>query len=325
LKILFVGDIMLGRLVNEVLKREPPAYPWGDTFPIFKKADLRICNLECVISDRGSPWNITPRVFHFRSDAKNIETLKSAGIDAVTLANNHTLDFEYEGMFEMLRILKDAGIYYAGAGADFEKASRPSRFEVSEKKIALISFTDNEPDWEATSEKPGIFYVPIDLEDDRAKRLFEIIKQTRNEVDFLIVSAHWGPNWGDRPRKDQIPFGHRLIDSGADIVFGHSCHIFQGIEIYRGRFILYSTGDFIDDYAVDEKERNDESFIFLIETSDNKTLRLWLYPTLINDYQARLAGRNEAKKIVTKMETLCKELNTLAIWHEKESVLEISC
>jgi poly-gamma-glutamate capsule biosynthesis protein CapA/YwtB (metallophosphatase superfamily) len=324
LKILFVGDVMLGRLVNELLKRELPAYPWGDTLSIFKKADLRICNLECVISDRGQPWSITPKVFHFRSDAKNIETLESAGIDAVSLANNHTLDFEYEGMFEMLRILSDAGIYHAGAGADFEEASRPSLFEVSGKKIAFISFTDNEPEWEATPEKPGIFYVPTDLEDDRAKRLFEIIHQTRNEVDFLIVSAHWGPNWGNRPREDQLPFGHRLIDSGTDIVFGHSCHVFQGIEIYRGRPILYSTGDFIDDYAVDEMDRNDESFIFLIETSDDKTFRLWLYPTLINDSQARLAGRNEARKIATKMVTLCKELNTVAIWHGKEGVLEIS-
>jgi poly-gamma-glutamate capsule biosynthesis protein CapA/YwtB (metallophosphatase superfamily) len=286
LKILFVGDVMLGRLVNELLKRELPAYPWGDTLSIFKKADLRICNLECVISDRGQPWSITPKVFHFRSDAKNIETLESAGIDAVSLANNHTLDFEYEGMFEMLRILSDAGIYHAGAGADFEEASRPSLFEVSGKKIAFISFTDNEPEWEATPEKPGIFYVPTDLEDDRAKRLFEIIHQTRNEVDFLIVSAHWGPNWGNRPREDQLPFGHRLI--------------------------------------VDEMDRNDESFIFLIETSDDKTFRLWLYPTLINDSQARLAGRNEARKIATKMVTLCKELNTVAIWHGKEGVLEIS-
>lgn len=314
---------MLGRLVNEFLKREPPAYPWGDTLPIFKKAHLRICNLECVISDRGSPWNVTPKVFHFRSDAKNIETLRSAGMNAISLANNHTLDFEYEAMFEMLRILDDVGIYHAGGGANFEEAARPALFEVSGKKIALIAFTDNEPDWEATVEKPGVFYVPIDLEDNRSKRLFERVHQTRNQADFLIVSAHWGPNWGYRPRKNQIPFAHRLIDAGADIVFGHSCHVFQGIEMYRSRPILYSTGDFIDDYAVDEIERNDESFIFLIETSNEKILRLRLYPILISDFQARLAEKDGARKIAMKMEKLCKELNTLTLWHEKESYLEI--
>jgi len=324
LKILFIGDVMLGRLVNQFLKRESSAYPWGDTLPIFKKADLRICNLESVISDRGSPWNVTPKVFHFRSDAKNIETLKIAGINAVSLANNHTLDFEYEGMFETLRILDDAGIYHAGAGANLEETARPALFEVSGEKIGLIAFTDNEPDWEATSEKPGIFYVPIDSEDDRAKNLFERVRQTREEVDVLIASAHWGPNWGYRPRKHQIPFGHRLIDAGADIVFGHSCHVFQGIELYRGRPILYSTGDFIDDYAVDDMERNDESFIFLIEISDDKTFRLRLYPTLIRHFQARLAEKNEAKKIALKMEKLCRELNTTVKWHEEESYLGIS-
>ena len=314
---------MLGRLVNEFLKRERPTYPWGDTLLILEKADFRICNLECVLSDHGAPWNVTPKVFHFRSDAKNIETLKSAGINAVSLANNHTLDFEYEGMFEMLRILDDAGIDRAGAGANLEEAARPALFEVSGKKIGLIAFTDNEPDWEATAERPGVHYVPIDWEDDRAKGLFERVRQTRKEVDFLIASAHWGPNWGYKPRKNHIPFGHRLIDSGADIVFGHSCHVFQSIKIYRGRPILYSTGDFVDDYAVDEVERNDESFIFLIEISDDKTFRLRLYPTVISDFQARLAEKNEARKIAAKMEKLCHEFNTSALWNEKEGYLEI--
>jgi len=78
---------------------------------------------------------------------------------------------------------------------------------------------------------------------------------------------------GISTQENHIPFGHLLIDSGADIVFGHSCHVFQGIEIYRGRPILYSTGDFIDDYAADGIERNDESFIFLIEICDTKTFQ----------------------------------------------------
>ena len=125
---------------------------------------------------------------------------------------------------------------------------------------------------------------------------------------------------GISTQENHIPFGHLLIDSGADIVFGHSCHVFQGIEIYRGRPILYSTGDFIDDYAVDGVERNDESFIFLVEISDIKPFQLRLYPTIISDFQARLAEKNEAKK----MENFCKELNTSAVWHEKESYLEIS-
>jgi poly-gamma-glutamate capsule biosynthesis protein CapA/YwtB (metallophosphatase superfamily) len=159
-------------------------------------------------------------------------------------------------MFEMIKILDKTGIHHSGAGANFEEASRPALFKVNGIKMGMIAFTDNEPDWEGAAQKPGVFYAPIDIHDDRAKRLFEVVRQTKKEVNLLIVSAHWGPNWGYRPRSNHIPFGHRLIDEGADIVFGHSCHVFQGIEIYKDRPILHSTGDFIDDYSVDEIERN---------------------------------------------------------------------
>ncbi len=323
MKVLLVGDVMLGRLINDFLKEEEVAYPWGDTLSIFREADVPICNLECVISDRGAPWTVSPKVFHFRSDAKNIETLKVAGMNAVSIANNHTLDFEYEAMFEMINILDEAGIYHAGAGANFYESSRPTIFEVDGTRVALIAFTDNEPDWEATAQQPGIFYVPIDVKDDRAKRLFQIVHQTKKEVNLLIVSAHWGPNWGYRPRTSHILFGHRLIDEGADIVFGHSCHVFQGVEIYKDRPILYSTGDFIDDYAVDEIERNDESFIFLVETQENQIRRLHLYPTVIRDFQARLANKKEAIEISGKMLKLCSEFKTSVRWDEKEQAIEI--
>lgn len=323
MKFLFVGDVMLGRLVNEILWKKPPAYPWGDNLPIFWDADIRICNLECVISDRGTPWTITPKVFHFRSDAKNVETLKIAGINVVSLANNHALDYGYQALFDMLKIFDNAGIHRAGAGINFDEASRPALFEKGGTKIGFIAITDNEPEWEATVESPGVFYVPIDIHDDRAKRLFEIVRQTKKETDLLIVSAHWGPNWDYRPQPEHISFGHSLIDAGADIIFGHSCHVFQGIEIYKGRPIIYSAGDFIDDYAVDEIERNDQSFIFTIETRGSQIYRLRLYPTIINDFQARLASQSEARKISGKMQKLCAEFKTPARWEEKEQYIEI--
>src|SRR5450759_4410297 len=94
LKLLLAGDVMLGRLVNEILEVELPAYPWGDTLPLFQDADVRLCNLESVISDRGTPWSATPKMFHFRSDAKNVAVLNAAHIDAVSLANNHVLDYD---------------------------------------------------------------------------------------------------------------------------------------------------------------------------------------------------------------------------------------
>ncbi len=323
MKLLFVGDLMLGRLVNEILGRRGPVYVWGDTLAVFKSADARFCNLECVVSDHGQPWSQTPKYFHFRTDAKNIGVLKAAGIDSVSLANNHTLDFEYEAAFEMFDILDREGINRGGAGRDYNDASRPVFMKVKDMVVAFIAFTDNETAWAAYGSHPGVFFVPVDTDDMRARKLFELVKETKKKADILIVSAHWGPNWGYRPLPKHIPFAHALIDSGADIIFGHSCHVFQGIEIYGGRPIIYSAGDFVDDYAVDEVERNDESFIFIVETEGRLIKRLILHPTVIKRFQATIADEPRASKIAAKMETLCKEFNTRTEWREKEKTLEI--
>lgn len=323
MKLALVGDVMLGRLVNEVLRHAPADYPWGDTLAIFGGADLRICNLECVISDRGTPWMRTPKVFHFRSDAKNIAVLKAAGIDAVALANNHALDYEVEALLDTLSILAGAGIARAGAGVDLAEASRPATCATEGVTVGLVAFTDNEPEWEATATQPGLLYVPVDLEDARAQRLFAAVEEAKSGVDLLVVSAHWGPNWGYRPPSAHGPFARRLVDAGADVIFGHSGHVFRGVELYRGRPIVYCAGDFVDDYAVDEVERNDESFIFVIEADGAQPKRLLLHPTVIREYQARLARGAEAEAIAGKMQRLCADFDTPAIWRREEHVLEM--
>lgn len=300
---------MLGRLVNKVLKASDPAYPWGDTLPILQSADLRICNLECVLSDIGSPWSATPKVFHFRSDEKNIKTLQIAKIDMVSLANNHVLDYEYEAFKRMLDLLNDEGILYAGAGEDLAEASKPAFYQINDQKIALIAFTDNEPGWEAQENKPGILYIPTDLNDKRMQKFLRHIERLRKELDFLIVSAHWGPNWGYTPPEEHRIIGHALIDAGADLIFGHSAHVFRGIEVYKNRPIIYSAGDFIDDYAVDEVEKNDESFIFILEKQDSR-LKLYLYPTCIHRFQANLASSERQRSILSQMESLCEDLGS---------------
>src|SRR6516162_9722553 len=135
-------------------------YPWGDTLPILHRADWRLSNLECVISDRGTPWSASPKAFHFRSRAKNIAVLEAARMNAVSLANNHVLDYGYDAMFEMLRILDRAGIIYTGAGANLAQASRLATADVHGCKIGLIALTDNEPGWEAGTDWPGGFLCP---------------------------------------------------------------------------------------------------------------------------------------------------------------------
>jgi len=319
LKILLVGDVMLGRGVNHMLRTFTSEYPWGDTLPNFQKADFRICNLESAMSGRGKPW--PAKAFHFRTDTKNIAVLGEAGIDCVSLANNHTLDFGYDALADTLHTLSAVQIGHAGAGMNVGEAFAPALATVRGLRIAMLSFTDNEPEWEAGEDEPGVAYVPIDFEQDRATHLFDAIRAAKCRSDLVIVAAHWGPNWGYKPPPRHVPFAHRMIDLGADIVFGHSGHVFRGVEIYCGRPILYCTGNFVDDYAVDKEERNDESFIFVVEIREGRPNLLRLHPTIISDCQAQCAPGERAHNIATKMKKLCTDMKTYP--HERIDGLEI--
>lgn len=306
--LIFLGDVMLGRLVNLALKRLPPAYPWGDTLPLLQRADARFINLECTITDWGEPE--PGKVFCFRTDAKNVEVLRVAHIDAVSLANNHVLDFGEPGLRETLRNLDASGIRHAGAGLTAEEAQRPAWLPLDGLRIAFLAATDNQPEWEATASKPGVFYTPIDPADERFQRLVTLVREAKGEADLVVVSLHWGPNWGYQPLPEHPTAARLLIESGADIIFGHSAHIFRGVEVYRGRPILYSCGDFVDDYAVDQVERNDESFIFQVHLTSRELARLSLIPTIIDEFQARLAEGTRRDSICEKMSSLCRKLGT---------------
>jgi poly-gamma-glutamate synthesis protein (capsule biosynthesis protein) len=310
MKLLLVGDVMLGRLLNAVLQHVPSSYPWGDTLPHFLDADWRACNLECVISDRR-PAILPAKAFHFRSDARNVAVLQAAHIDAVSIANNHVLDFGPEALLDMLDILDQVGIAHAGAGRDLEEARRPAITTATDgTRIGFVACTDNEPAWEAGKNRPGVFHIEADIGDERAIALLGIIHDTRPHVDCLIASVHWGPNWGYDPPRGHRPLARALIDAGADIVFGHSCHVFRGIEIYRQRPIIYCAGDFIDDYAVDPIERNDQSFIYTVGIEERRPRQILLQPTMIDGFRARLALSDEAGAILDKMSSLCAPFGT---------------
>ena len=149
-----------------------------------------------------------------------------------------------------------------------------------------------------------------------------MLARTRSRVELLIVSAHWGGNWGSDPPPEHRALARQLVDAGADVVFGHSPHIFRGVEVYRNRPIIYGAGDFIDDYAVDPAERNDFSFIFLLETDGGTPQELRLFPTVIEDFQARRAVRN-ARDVAGRMSRRCRALGTGSSWNAGEGCLEI--
>lgn len=324
MKLAFIGDVMLGRLVNESLKKEPPEHPWGDTLKVLQKATLRICNLECAVTDHDEPLKDYPKISHFRTDLKNSAVLKAARIDAVSLANNHVLDFGYAGLKDTFSVLDRSGIDYFGAGENIAKAAEARVISKNGLKIGFIAFSDNEPGWEADKKSPGIFYSPLDAEDLRIGSLLKIIREAKKKVDFLVVSAHWGDNWGYTPPLSHIQTAHAFIENGADVIFGHSPHVFRGIEIYDNKPIIYSAGDFMDDYAVNDIERNNESFIFMIETENASIRSIKLFPVIIDSLRASLAQGKQAEEISRKMEWLSGFMGTESVWNAEESCLEIA-
>ena len=302
------GDVMLGRGVNETLPDVRPDEPWGDVLPLLDSADLRIINLECAITEHKRPWSRTPKVFHFRAEPLAIEVLRAAGVDACSLANNHTLDFEERGLLDTLAHLEGAGIRYAGAGRDPEEAARPAFLR---EGVALVAFTDNEPPFAAGPDKPGTNYLPVAMEPGVLRRVEEAIEAAREVgAKTVVFSNHWGPNMVERPSGIFRRFARAVVDLGADVYYGHSAHVFQGVEIYRGKPILYDTGDFIDDYAVDPKLRNDRSFLFRVCVEGGDLRGLELFPVALPYARVELARGEEREAIFGRMVELSAEMGT---------------
>jgi poly-gamma-glutamate synthesis protein (capsule biosynthesis protein) len=306
----FGGDVMLGRLVNQAVLQRGPRYPWGDVLPLVREADLALVNLECTIAESGEPFE-PPRVFYFRAHPKAIEVLTLAGIDYVTLANNHALDFQAPALLETIRHLDEHGIAHAGAGANLAEASRPAMLEAGGIKVGVVAFADHFREYGATEETPGTRIITISTEEQHFSRVREGIQAARDAgADLVVFSIHWGPNMRQVPSPGFVTFAHAVMDAGADIFHGHSAHIFQGIEIYKGKPILYDTGDLIDDYYVDPKLRNDQQLLFLLTATSQGVERIELIPLLISYMQVNRATGDDFDEIAERIRRLSADMGT---------------
>lgn len=304
------GDVMLARGVRQAIHHRGPKYIWGDALPWLIGADAALVNLECVIATRGTPFH-PRRVFYFRADRQGLEALRVAGIDAVSLANNHSMDFSAPGLMDAMQQLQNVDIVFAGAGADRKQARRPSYFRADNLKIGLVAFADHYAEYAATPERAGINFVDMLEPEEALLRIGEAIAAARSEgADLVIVSAHWGPNFVRRPSADIEAFAHALVEKGADLIHGHSAHIFQGIELYRGRPIFYGLGGLIDDYYVDPRYRNDQQLLARVFISARGIEAITLVPLLIADQQVNIAHGEIADGIYERMKDLSAEFGT---------------
>jgi len=328
MKIALTGDVMLGRLVDdEVIWNTllPPGTVWGDVLPLLLEADLRLVNLECVISQIGQKWQPEQKAFHFRASPRAIEVLQAARIDAVTLANNHILDYGAEALLECLTFLDRAGIPHTGAGRNLQDAVTPLLIEFAGNRVAVVALTDNEPEWEAAEHQPGVNYVAYDqhgLLEPYRTRMAEVISLARRHAPFIIISAHVGLNWGP-PSPAMRALAHHLLDLGADLYWGHSNHTPQGIELYQDKAILYSTGDFIDDYAVDPTERNDLSFLFVLDIQNGHLQDLHLHPVLIDNCRVGIATGRDAAHLERHMQAKCRPFGSTLTFQNHVGVMTV--
>ncbi|MGH6945979.1 MAG: CapA family protein [Kiloniellales bacterium] len=342
LRVLFAGDAMLGRGIDQALPHpgDPSLYEtwrglddarffleraartngplpevrgfdyiWGETLAVMDalSPDLRLVNLECAIAAGGAP--APEKRMHFRMNPANVETLTRARIDLCALANNHILDWGEAGLRETIATLDGAGIRHAGAGRHRDAACAPAILDIPGKgRVVLVSLATRSSGvrraWAAGLARPGVNWIALErLWLDDLRRQLDGVKRAG---DLLIVSIHWGDNYDFTIHPQQRRFAQALIDElGVDLIHGHSSHHAKGIELYKGKAILYGCGDFINDYETLEPRVDPRVFphdlgaLYLARFAlpEGNLLGLELRPIRMRRLSATMAGAEDAARL----------------------------
>jgi poly-gamma-glutamate synthesis protein (capsule biosynthesis protein) len=289
------------------------SYIWGDALAELERAgtDVRIINLETSVT--SSEDYCPDKEVLYRMHPGNAGCLTAARIDCCCLANNHVLDWGYQGLEETLQTLDRVGVAHTGAGLDSAEAASRAMLDVAGKGRVLVcalgSPTSGIPrDWGATGDRPGVNLLG-DLSEETAQRIASQMRQFRQPGDVAVVSIHWGSNWGYEIPEAQIHFAHRLIEEGVDVVHGHSSHHVRTLEVYRDRLILYGCGDFLTDYegiSGHEVFRGDLALMYLarVDRREGRLVELRLVPMQMRRFRLNHASDVDAK-------WLCDLLNRL--------------
>jgi poly-gamma-glutamate capsule biosynthesis protein CapA/YwtB (metallophosphatase superfamily) len=302
-----LGDVMLGRGVAETLDRVAPQALWGTELrELAASLDVVVCNLECCVSTHGSPTTlIADKPFFFRGPPIAVDALRAVNVGAVGLANNHALDFGEDALQETLGLLHAAGIASAGAGLGADAARTAAVVRVGPMRLGLVAVTDHPAQYAAAAGRWGVAHAM--LHDEPPPWLLEQIAATRERCDLVVVFPHWGPNMTTRPAGWQQRNAARFVDAGADLVAGHSAHVFHGIGWTAGP-VLFDLGDALDDYRVDPDLRNDLGMLVIWRPGTDSELEL--VGLRLEYCHTRLAAGPDAEWIAKRLERACRELGT---------------
>jgi len=306
ISIVVVGDMMFGPDVSRIMDREGSLAPFLNTVDLLKDADITFGILEGGIGTRGEP--LQDKEYTFRSKPSAARGLANAGFDVVSLANPHIMDYGPEGFFDTLEFLSWYGVKYVGGGINAESAKRPVILAAKGVKVAFLAYyrgSQFDPSV-AKEDKPGPA-IPVYGE------LEKEIVAAKADSDLVVVSIHWGHQMEESAITNrQKLYAYKLIDSGADMVVGQRLHTLQGIEMYKGKPIVYSLGDFI--YGTYAK-RLPIGFILKFVFADKKPLRLEITPLSTSDttkgtYFPEVLHDQAAQDAITTLSNLSQEMGT---------------
>jgi poly-gamma-glutamate synthesis protein (capsule biosynthesis protein) len=292
LTMLLVGDVYV--------QRDDPPSVFKYAGQMLRDADFTFGNLEGSTSEAGKPWSI--KETNWRADSRQVEALSAAGFDAVTVANNHMLDFGHEALRETLGHLDRLGIKHTGGGENFAEAHKPAIVEKDGCRVAMLGYTSVFiPEWAAGENTPGLAVMRATTSYQAPRRVFEVpgtppiirtrlveedreqlardIKAAREQADIVVCAFHWGVSQGFMNIAEyQTELGRHAIDCGADLVFGAHPHVIQGVEVYKGKALFYSLGNFTFAQHNPKKKHELESLIVRARIRNKKIETVEIVP-----------------------------------------------
>jgi poly-gamma-glutamate synthesis protein (capsule biosynthesis protein) len=324
LTLALAGDTMLGRGVAERLAGRPRLDTLfsAEVRRIFEQADLAVLNLECCVSARGERRLDPGKPFFFRAPPVAAGLLAQLGVDCVTLANNHALDFGFDALADTRTLVEREGVRMVGAGANMDLAREYAVIRADGVRLAVIGVTDHPSAWAAGAQRPGVAWA--NLGGGIPDWLAELVAQARRNADAVLVTPHWGPNLTPRAPGYVRAAARRLLAAGATVVAGHSAHVFHA----AADRVVYDMGDFIDDYVVDPWLRNDLGLLFLVTLEGGgpaaplQPIRLTAVPITIDHSYTRLADDREWDWISTRFAESCEEVGTAVTVRDRRLVVE---
>jgi len=301
--VLCVGDIFPVNEAEQYILLKGISYPFKKIKNEFLKYDFIFGNLETPVTRRGTPY--ADKAYSFRIRPELAACLRDLKIDAVSIANNHLMDYNVEGMEDTISYLDFLNISHAGGGDNLNEARRPAILKFGKTDIYVLAYCNRPPkEYYATNRSPGITPINIEIIKDD-------IATYKARDNIVLVSLHWGIEQTSNPQPGQIRTAHEIIDSGADAIIGHHPHWPQGIEIYNGKPIIYSLGNFINGYY-NHIEMDNMAVALYFRGSSLEQLKILPIAgqNKIIQFQPYLLRGSSAGRLLEMIQNLSKKLNT---------------